>query len=127
MAASTFGDFVGLTLHRYETDAATFLMAADDRLAGRPGFLHGGAIAAMLDIAAMNVLQRANIGRADFSPKLLGTSLEYLRGGKIVSTWVRVSILRQGSRIANVTGNAWQDDVSLPIATARLVFELRNR
>jgi len=50
-------------------------------------------------------------------PKPIGLNVGYLRSGKPQDTFARASIVRQGSRVANVRVEAWQDDIDKPIAT----------
>jgi len=42
--------------------------------------------------------------------------VDYLRKGHPKDTYARAAIFKQGSRVANVRVQAWQDDYDKPIA-----------
>ena len=86
---------------------------------GRPGFLHGGAIAGMLEAVAYATLAEALDGDgARIKP--INVTVTYMRGGREAVTKARATIERLGRRVANVRAVAWQDDPDTPIATARM-------
>lgn len=89
-------------------------------LQGRPGYLHGGAIAGLLEIAAIATLQDrlADDDRPRIKPINVTTS--FMRGGQSQTTYAVAVVSRLGKRIANVESFAWQDDEAKPIATARM-------
>lgn len=96
-----------------------------DGLSGRPGNLHGGAIAGLLDMAAwaaMRAMLDAGEGPVRFKP--IGITIDYLRGGKHRVTFARGRVTKVGSRVATVVVDAWQDERAKPIAAARLHFML---
>ena len=92
---------------------------------GRPGFLHGGAIAGLLEFAAFTTLARA-IGDEAVEMKPITVTVDYMRGGGPLDTFASAQIQRLGSRIANVEAVAWQGDRANPIAAARLNFLLER-
>ncbi|WP_347716726.1 PaaI family thioesterase [Sphingomonas sp.] len=102
------------------------LMPAHDGVLGRPGFLHGGAIAGLCEFAAFSAL-RAALGEPDTLMKPITVTVDYLRGGKLEATRARAEIIRLGRRIANLEVRAWQDDETRPIALARLNFLLERQ
>lgn len=89
---------------------------------GRPGFLHGGAIAGLLEFAAFTALWRELDD--DVGVKPITVTVDYMRGGSDHDTYASAVIERLGARIANVEAFAWQKDRSSPIASARLNFLL---
>ena len=89
---------------------------------GRPGFLHGGAIAGLLEFAAFTALWRELDD--DVGVKPITVTVDYMRGGSDHDTYASAVIERLGARIANVEAFAWQKDRSRPIASARLNFLL---
>lgn len=89
---------------------------------GRPGFLHGGAIAGLLEFAAFAALWRELDD--DVGVKPITVTVDYMRGGSDHDTYASAVIERLGARIANVEAFAWQKDRSSPIASARLNFLL---
>jgi acyl-coenzyme A thioesterase PaaI-like protein len=100
-----------------------FVMPFHDDVVGRPGYLHGGAIAGLLEFAAYGELARALEGRG-LRPKPISVTVDFLLGGKNRDTFAAATIARLGARIANVEAFAWQKDRSTPIASARINFLL---
>jgi acyl-coenzyme A thioesterase PaaI-like protein len=100
-----------------------FVMPFHDDVVGRPGYLHGGAIAGLLEFAAYGELTRALLGRS-LRPKPISVTVDFLLGGKNRETYAGATIERLGARIANVEAFAWQTDRSTPIASARINFLL---
>jgi uncharacterized protein (TIGR00369 family) len=121
-ATSPYARTLGLT--RNEDGARIILsMPWIDTLMGRPGFLHGGAIAGLLENAAWaNVF--AALGCADDSGgatlKPIAITVDFLRGGKAEETHASARIVRLGRRVAVVHAYAWQEDEGKPIASADL-------
>lgn len=101
------------------------VMPFHDDVVGRPGYLHGGAIAGLLEFAAFKTLARA-IDDPGVGMKPITVTVDYLRGGGPRDTFASAHILRLGSRMANVEAVAWQADRSSPIAAARLNFLLER-
>jgi uncharacterized protein (TIGR00369 family) len=101
------------------------VMPFNDDVVGRPGFLHGGAIAGLLEFAAFTTLARA-IGDEAVGMKPITVTVDYLRGGGGHDTFAVAQIQRLGSRMANVEASAWQTDRAAPIASARLNFLLER-
>jgi acyl-coenzyme A thioesterase PaaI-like protein len=100
-----------------------FVMPFHNDVVGRPGYLHGGAIAGLLEFAAYGELTRALQGRG-LRPKPISVTVDFLLGGKDRDTYAGATIERLGTRIANVEAFAWQTDRSTPIASARINFLL---
>jgi acyl-coenzyme A thioesterase PaaI-like protein len=84
--------------------------------------LHGGVVAAFMETAATLDLLLAT--REPRLPRIVDLSIDYLRTARVVPTFARCSLLREGRRLANVQVRAWQDEESVPVATARLHFVL---
>ena len=93
---------------------------------GRPGFLHGGAIAGLLEIACFSALQR-DLGEREVEMKPITVTVDYMRAGNATDTFAAAVVERLGARIANVEATAWQAERSAPIASARLNFLLKPR
>lgn len=96
-----------------------------DDVVGRPGFLHGGAIAGVLEFAAFTTLARL-IGDPAVAMKPITVTVDYMRGGTDRETLASAEVRRLGARIANVEAFAWQSDRSAPIAAARINFLLER-
>jgi len=98
-------------------DELTMVMRYKESNIGNPFLpaLHGGVIGGFMEVSAITGLMFSG----DYSkvPKPIGLNVGYLRSGKPQDTFARASIVRQGSRVANVRVEAWQDDMERPIAT----------
>jgi len=102
-----------------------FIMPFHDDVVGRPGFLHGGAIAGLLEFAAFTSLTRA-IGDDRVVKKPITVTVDDMRGGTPRDTYAVAIIGRLGKRVANVEAFAWQGDRAKPIASARINFLLKR-
>jgi uncharacterized protein (TIGR00369 family) len=100
-------------------DEAVCRMRYSEDLAGLAG-LHGGAVGALLEVAAGIELRRVEATRRQL--RLLSLSLDYLRAGRAEDTFARAYLIRQGRRVTNVRAEAWQGERSRLIATAQAVF-----
>src|SRR5215217_5712284 len=83
-----------------------FVMPFHDDVVGRPGFLHGGAIAGLLEFAAFTALARATGENVTMKP--ITVTVDYMRGGTPRDTFAEARIERLGKRMANVEAYAWQ-------------------
>ena len=92
---------------------------------GRPGYLHGGAIAGLLEFAAFTTLAH-EIDDETAAMKPITVTVDYMRGGTNRDTFATATVERLGTRIANVEAFAWQKDRSSPIAAARINFLLER-
>ena len=106
-------------------DGPLLRMPFHDDVVGRPGFLHGGAIAGLLEFAAFTTLAR-KIGDAAVAMKPITVTVDYMRGGTERETFAAADIRRLGARIANIEAFAWQSDRATPIAAARINFLLER-
>ena len=99
------------------------VMPFGDDVVGRPGFLHGGAIAGLLEFAAFTTLARA-LGDEGATMKPVTLTVDYMRGGseRLGDAFADAIIERLGNRIANIEALAWQQDRAKPIAAARINF-----
>jgi uncharacterized protein (TIGR00369 family) len=102
-----------------------YRMPFGDVVLGRPGYLHGGAIAGLLEIAAIGALMRA-LGQEATTVKPINMSVTYMRGGTEQDTFAAAEVTRLGTRIANVEAHAWQTDRDKPIASAQLNLLVRR-
>lgn len=125
MTLPPYAELLGLTLDHDADGHPIVAMAFADDLLGRPGFVHGGAIGGMLEMAAWIALRHA-LGNDATSIKPINVTIDYMRGGRERTIWAAGSVTRLGARIANVAATAWQDDRDRPIAAARLNYLLRR-
>jgi len=95
----------------------TLIMPYVDSNIGNPTLpaLHGGSISGLMEMAAIVQLMIEQ-ERERPLPKPIGINVDYLRKGNPKDTYARAIIFKQGSRVANVRVQAWQDDYDKPIA-----------
>ncbi|MDJ0627075.1 MAG: PaaI family thioesterase [Rhodobacter sp.] len=119
--------FLGISFERHG-DELTALLAYDDKLIGNPILpaLHGGAIAAFLEVAAIIELSWSYLwediesGKIDPTtvdpqhlprlPKTIDFTVDYLRSGLPRDAYARARVNRSGRRYASVHVEAWQDN-----------------
>ncbi len=113
---------MGIIIDTPGTATAAPVLAApfSHDLAGRPGHLHGGAIAGLLDMAAHAALAHSlAVAGTPLRFKPIGMTIDYLRGGKERTTYARGRVTKVGSRVATVIVEAWQEEGGPTIAAAR--------
>ncbi len=123
MTLPPYADLLGATLEHDADGAPVLLLPFGDHVVGRPGFLHGGAIAGLLELAALAALRHAldrESGEENVGIKPVTVTTDFQRGGRAAPTRAAATVTRLGTRIANVEAVAWQDDQTRPIAAARL-------
>jgi uncharacterized protein (TIGR00369 family) len=123
-----YAEFLGVAVDRdAEGDGALrFRLPFADGVVGRPGFLHGGAIAGLLEIAAIGTVMDALSGDPAASVKPINVTVDFMRGGRERETFAAATVTRLGTRIANVAATAWQEDRDKPIAAARMNLLIRR-
>ena len=112
IAASPYYRYLGL---RGGT-GGTFVLPADSRNIGdhTRAMLHGGVLAAFLEVAALLHL------RANGSPgaATIECSTDFLRSAPVADTTATVTVIRSGRRVAHLRIEAHQDDLSRLVAVA---------
>lgn len=121
-----YGEFLGLSVTEAADGSRQFLMPFGDRVLGRPGFLHGGAIAGLLEFAALDALYGALGGREGVTVKPINVTVNFMRGGITHDTYAAALVTRLGKRVANVEARAWQQDRARPIAAAQMNVMLKR-
>jgi uncharacterized protein (TIGR00369 family) len=121
----TLPPYAELLKLRFETvdGAPVAIMPYHDDVVGRPGTLHGGAIAGLLEFAAFTALSR-RIDDESVTMKPVTVTVDYMRPGLERETFAAATVERLGATIANVEAIAWQESRDQPIAGARLNFLL---
>jgi uncharacterized protein (TIGR00369 family) len=115
-----YAQFIGLKLE-LKGDELTAILPYKDALIGNPMLpaLHGGVVAALMELTAVAQITLAQPVGADGSlkvPKTIDVSIDYLRSGRPVDTFARAHVTKLGRRIANVRVEAWQHNRADPIA-----------
>lgn len=127
VAAVPYAQFLGVGFER-RGDELTAVMRYDESLIGNPLLpaLHGGAIGAFLEIAAIMELAWAQVwermegggapaeaieaGAFPPLPKTIDFAVDYLRSGLPRDAYARARVNRMGRRYASVHVEAWQDN-----------------
>ena len=120
-----YANFLGLRTERSAADELQFVMPFGAEVTGRPGYLHGGAIAGLLEFAAFGALYEA-LGAERPQVKPVNVTVQYMRGGVNHDTFAAASVTRLGKRVATVEAHAWQRDRAKPIAAAQMNILLRR-
>jgi uncharacterized protein (TIGR00369 family) len=121
-----YAQFLGIRTRRSEAGELQFVMPFADVVLGRPGYLHGGAIAGLLEFAAFGALYEALGSREGVTVKPVNVTVQYMRGGTQHDTFAAATVTRLGNRVANVEAHAWQLDRAKPIAAAQVNVLLRR-
>jgi uncharacterized protein (TIGR00369 family) len=120
-----YAETLGLSVAPGEDGAPVLTMPFSDAVLGRPGFLHGGAISGLMEVAAIAALQHALAEESQGAGgriKPINVTVDFMRGGRDKLTYARGVVTRLGNRVANVETQAWQDDPAKPIAAARMNY-----
>lgn len=120
-----YAAFLGLRTEGAGEDM-TVLMPFRPQLVGNPFplTLHGGSIAALLELTAMARI--ADVYPAAGQPKPINVTVTYLRAGRGLDVRARARIYKAGKRVINVQVEAWQDQEDAPIAALSAHFLLDN-
>jgi uncharacterized protein (TIGR00369 family) len=104
----------------------TLVMPFSPKIIGNPVLpaIHGGMTGAFLETTAIVGVARELGVLAP--PKPIGLTINYLRSGRALDSYAKVSIVKQGRRIVAFEAQAWQDDPTKPIASAFGHFMLRK-
>lgn len=118
-----FARFLGL-MAEWDGDDLLILLPMRDDLIGNPVLpaLHGGAVGALLESAAVfKLLWEISPPQV---PRMINITVDYLRSGRPKNTRARTTITKQGRRVVNVQVRAFQEDEGSPIAVAHAHFLL---
>ena len=121
-----YAQFLGIRTQRSDAGELQFVMPFGDVVVGRPGYLHGGAIAGLLEFAAFGALYEALGDSEGVKVKPVNVTVQYMRGGIQHDTFASATVTRLGKRVANVEAHAWQLDRARPIAAAQMNILLRR-
>jgi uncharacterized protein (TIGR00369 family) len=122
MRLPPYADVLKATLERAADNSPVMLMPFHEGVLGRPGFLQGGAISGLLEVAAIAALRHALEDEGGGRIKPINVTIDFMRGGRDRETRAAGTITRLGKRVANVEAFAWQDDRTRPIAAARMNY-----
>ena len=122
MRLPPYAEVLKAALERAEDGTPVMLMPFHEGVLGRPGFLQGGAISGLLEVAAIAALRHALEDEGGGRIKPINVTIDFMRGGRDRDTRAAGTITRLGKRVANVEAFAWQDDRAKPIAAARMNY-----
>ncbi len=117
-----YAEILRVSVEIEEGAPPVLLMPFADDVLGRPGFLHGGAISGLLEMAAIAALQDALEAEGGGAIKPVNVTVDFMRGGRDKPTRAAGVVTRLGNRVANVEATAWQDERDKPIAAARMNY-----
>ena len=116
-----YAQALGITLDHDEAGEPVLRLEFSTRSQGRPGFLHGGALSGLMEMAAFAALRAELAGRGEtMQLKPVNIQVEFMRGGTEQTTYAKGTVTRAGRRVALVNAECWQDDRSKPIALAQI-------
>ena len=121
-----YARLLGLSMRREDGGELVWVMPFREAVVGRPGYLHGGAIAGLLEFAALGTLYDALGSREGVTVKPINVTVDFMRGGTDHETYAAAVVTRLGNRVANVEAHAWQQDRAKPIAAAHMNLLLRR-
>ena len=103
-----YADALGIAVDHDEAGSPVLFFDYSERVAGRPGFLHGGAMSGLMEMACMAAL-RAEMERRGENMRLkpVNVQVEFMRGGTQQVTYALGNVTRAGRRVArgrDVTG-----------------------
>ena len=117
-----YAEALGIVIDHDEAGEPVLRVDFSTRVQGRPGFLHGGAMSGLMEMAAFAALRAelAARGEATLQLKPVNIQVEFMRGGTEQVTYAKGTVTRAGRRVALVNAEAWQDDRTKPIALAQI-------
>src|SRR3982751_3083192 len=122
MRMPPYSDLLGLVVEPGDDGTPVLMMPFATKVLGRPGFLHGGAISGLMEVAAIVALRHALADEGVGGIKPINVTVDFMRGGRDKPTYGKGIVTRLGTRVANVEASAWQDDPTRPIAAARMNY-----
>ena len=121
-----YARLLGISTRRSGSGALEFVMPFEDAVLGRPGYVHGGALAGLLEFAAFGALYEALGPEEGITVKPINVTVQYMRGATRHDTIATAAVTRLGKRVAKVEAHAWQLDRAKPVAAAQLNVLLRR-
>ena len=122
-----YAQSLDMTVSGLHDGSPLIVMPFAQKVQGRPGFLHGGAISGLLEMAAVAAIAFALRERSDEARfKQVNVTVDFMRGGTPQPTFAVGTITRMGRTMANVEARAWQDNPEKLMATATLHYLLKR-
>ena len=123
IAGSPFCRFMNIQT-QIDARGVLAILPARDNLIGNVSIpaLHGGAIAAFLEVSCL--LQLAHETGSTAPARTIDFSVEYLRPGRPETTYARATVRRIGRRVATVHAEAFQSEEAKPVCLVQCHFRL---
>lgn len=114
-----FACALGISLDHAEHGVPVLALDFTERVMGRPGFVQGGALSGLLEIAAIVAVQTELAKRGDLPQlKPVNVTIDFMRNAEAQRTFAVGRVVRAGRRLVNVTAEAWQTDRERVVASA---------
>ncbi|MFO0595753.1 MAG: thioesterase family protein [Myxococcaceae bacterium] len=125
LALSPYAQLLGLRVELRD-GRRVGVMPFAEHLVGNPTLpaLHGGTLGGLLESMAHVEVIEVRPGEPQRLPKTVTLTVQYLRSGKPVDTFVVAKVLKSGRRVSTVFVSAFQEDEAHPIATATVVLKM---
>jgi acyl-coenzyme A thioesterase PaaI-like protein len=112
---SEYARVIGVRLSADAAGRELLLLSFGPHLLGRPGFLHGGAIAGLLSLACEHAVGQETGASSATTPRCVTSTFQFLRGGREQDVYAAATVQR-GRALATVIATAWQDSQNKPVA-----------
>ena len=119
IARTPYAQMLGIVSIASEPGTVTLMMPSTSDLEGREGFLYGGVIASLLELACLEAIMQEPSVVAP-RPKPINMSFDFLRGGLLVDSYAQARLSRIGRRVVNADAICWQSDREKPIANGHM-------
>lgn len=119
IALTPYAQMLGIRSMTAQPGTVALMMPATPQLEGRTGFLYGGVIASLLELACLEAIAQ-ELDDPARRPKPINMTFDFLRGGRMVDSFAQARLSRIGRRVVNADALCWQSDPEKPIATARM-------
>lgn len=120
--STSYREFLGVAFTEGADGETVGTLTSSDQTGGAGEILHGGAIAALLELVSAELIQRSVDQAVTFKP--IGVNIDFLRAGKRRDIFAKADVQKIGGRVANVVATAWQEDRSKPVAVARTIYAI---
>jgi acyl-coenzyme A thioesterase PaaI-like protein len=121
---SSYARLMGIRLCADAEGREQLLLPFGPHLIGRPGFLHGGAIAGLLSLACDRAIAETLPGDAT-AVHCVTSTFQFLRAGGEKDVKAAGSVQRS-RLISTVQAVAWQETESKPIAIVTRKYRMRS-
>ena len=123
MMDSPYARLLGVRLCADAEGREQLLLPIGQHLMGRPGFLHGGAIAGLLSLACDQAIARAISPAGAEVAQCVTSTFQFLRAGAEKDVRAAGSV-QLGRLISTVQAVAWQEAESKPIAVVTRKYRM---